>query len=77
MGEVAERGNPCSEVAQRVVLHDRVERWGMHSMVGSLQEEEGGAQRTKRTPSDIAKAAADMGDSHVQSVAPLGKGEDP
>lgn len=87
MGEVrpAETRSPCSVVAQKVVLHYRPERWDMHSVVGSLKEVEGGAQRRKRTHSHIAKPAVGMGDSLAQTqveqgteeVGLLNKGKDP
>lgn len=87
MGEVrpAETGSLCSVAAQKVVLHYRAERWHMHSMVASLKEVEGGAQRTKRTQSHMAKPAVGMGDSLVRTLveqgteeaAPPNKGKDP
>lgn len=87
MGEVrpAERGSPCSSVAQKVAFRYRAERWDMHSMVGSPREAEGGAQGTKRTRSHTSKSAVGTGDSlaralvdsGTEEVAPPNKGKDP
>lgn len=74
MGEVrpAETGSLCSSVAQTVVLGYREEPWDKRSSVGppgqqgvgevpQKQEEEGEAQRTKRTDSHMAKPDVGMG----------------